>query len=67
MLPGFDPAPATAPKHHQFNFTVTGLTTARAQALYEFIVEEATYYRANVVEIGGGFAEVTADGEAISE
>lgn len=36
-----------------FDFTVTGMTRAEAEALMAFILEEAAYYEA---QVGGGFA-----------
>jgi len=47
----------------KFEFTATGLTRAEADALLAFIIEEAEYYAA---EIGGGFVEVTENGDALA-
>lgn len=46
----------------QFDFTVTGMTRAEANALMAFILEEAKYYTAT---IGGGFAAVDENGDAL--
>lgn len=62
MLPTFEPAPTVAPHAHHFDFTVTGLSHADAEHLMAFIIEEVEYYAAT---LGGGFAEVTADGDPL--
>lgn len=64
MLPTFEQVPVVAPKHHQFEFTVTGLSNADAERLMSFIREEIEYYAST---LAGGFAEVNAEGEAVTE
>lgn len=44
-----------------FDFTVTGMTRAEAEALLDFIINESEYYAATV---SGGFAEVAEQDDA---